>query len=733
MKIEVKITALLVLIVLFITIIMLIYRNYNENKFLQLFNDEKKNVETTFAKLVDLKKQEVHRFADNFTYWDDMVNFVTINQNESWAAENIDTAIVDFKVNSIWVYGIDGSPVYFVNNLNDNTLEKILLPKEAITSLFKQNRFCYFYINTSKGIMEINGATIHPTADYERKTSPRGYFLVGRLLNNDYVSELSRLIGGDANITTNLNMAGINDSKSQKNGIISFSKILNNRDGFPLATINVIVKSGIVYNINQTLENTFIFSIIFILLIAGVIIFFFIYWINIPLKLISRTLSTENLNYSKNLQKTQNEFGDITRLISNFFEQRVYLIKEIVDHKLAEEKLLESNRLLEETLDELKDTQQKISQQDRLIALGQLASGIAHDFNNALTPIIGYSDMILGIPEIQNDRKRMMDYLKIINTASSDARVVVDRLRDFYRSREESDIFTPINLNQLIQQSIQLTQPKWKNQSLANSVTVNIITDIQQIPQISGNEAELREVITNLVFNSVDAISANGSISLRTYADNENVVFEISDTGIGMSEETKKHCFEPFFTNKGERGTGLGLSIVYGTIQRHNGTIEVESEIGKGTTFRIRLPITEEIQDKQKEQKSESILKPLHVLVIDDEVLIQDMLGEYLSIDGHTFALASNGREGLDKFRSGSFELVITDRAMPDIGGDQLAFMIKQITTKVPVIMITGFGSLMKASGELPKNVDYLLSKPITLLEFRQTLKTAKELMFQQQ
>lgn len=255
MKIEVKITVLLVLIVLFITIIILIYSNYNEDKFLHLFNDEKKNVETAFDKLVELKKQEVHRFVDNFTYWDDMVNFVTINQNKTWAAENIDTAITDFKVNSIWVYDIDGSLVYFVNNLNDNTLKKILLPKEANTNLFRQNRFCYFYINTSKGIMEINGATIHPTIDYERKMSPRGYFLVGRLLNNDYVSELSRLIGGDVNIITNLNMAGINDRKSQKNGIISFSKILNNRDGFPLATINVIIKSDIIYNINQTLKD----------------------------------------------------------------------------------------------------------------------------------------------------------------------------------------------------------------------------------------------------------------------------------------------------------------------------------------------------------------------------------------------------------------------------------------------------------------------------------------------
>jgi sensor domain CHASE-containing protein len=98
---------------------MLIYKSYNEDKFLQLFNDEKKNVETAFGRLIELKKQEVYRFVDNYTYWDDMVNFVTINQNRSWAAENIDTAITDFKVNSIWVYGIDGSPVYFVNNLND--------------------------------------------------------------------------------------------------------------------------------------------------------------------------------------------------------------------------------------------------------------------------------------------------------------------------------------------------------------------------------------------------------------------------------------------------------------------------------------------------------------------------------------------------------------------------------------------------------------------------------------
>ena len=390
--------------------------------------------------------------------------------------------------------------------------------------------------------------------------------------------------------------------------------------------------------------------------------------------------------------------------------------------KSAEEKLIETNRLLEKALTELKATQQKIIQQERLRDMGQLASGIAHDFNNILTPILGYSDYMLNKPKFLNDKEKVKQCLNIIRTSAEDGREQVNRLSKFYRERDDNESLLPIDLNQLIQQTIIMTQPKWKNQAQANGVTIEMLTDLQDIPPINGKESEMREVLTNLIFNSVDALNTNGKVSIYTRVFDKHVILGVSDSGIGMTEEIKKRCFEPFFSTKESTGTGLGLSIVYGIIQRHEGTIEVESQLGKGTTFIIHLPISTEEQEKYKEKNMEKPLRPLHILVVDDEKSIQNLLDLYLTGDGHTSELANNGREGLKKFRLGNFDLVITDRAMPDIGGDQLANLIKQIAPKVPIIMITGLGNIMEASGEMPKNIDCLMSKPLTLNELRKAL-----------
>jgi PAS domain S-box-containing protein len=401
------------------------------------------------------------------------------------------------------------------------------------------------------------------------------------------------------------------------------------------------------------------------------------------------------------------------------------VFRDITERKRMEEDLKESNRRLEETLAELKATQQQIIQQERLRALGEMASGIAHDFNNALTPILGYSEVLLDVPELLNDKEKMKHYLKQMNTAAKDAQNTVSRLREFYRRREEDEIFMPVNLNQQVKQAIELTQPKWKGQAQSNGITISIETDLQKVPIISGNESDLRGVLTNLIINSVDAMKENGTITLRTRHKGKHVVLEVSDTGIGMTEKVKQRCFEPFFTTKIEHGTGLGLSIVYGIIQRHEGTIEVDSELGKGTTFIISLPIQIERRGEERVQETVALSRSLYVLVVDDEPMVREVVTAYLTVDGHTFETATNGREGVEKFYKGKFDLVITDRAMPDMNGIQLAGLIKQIAPKAPVIMLTGFGDMMKFTGEMPVCVDCLVSKPVTLVEFRKALAKA--------
>jgi signal transduction histidine kinase len=420
----------------------------------------------------------------------------------------------------------------------------------------------------------------------------------------------------------------------------------------------------------------------------------------------------------------------------DIYEALDYKIKRALEHRdniealrKSEEKYRElvedirkTNIRLEETLAELRTTQQKMFQHERLREIGQLTSGIAHDFNNILTPILGYSDFMLDSPETLRDEKKTRQYLDMIRIAAEDGRELVNRMRLFYRKREGNEDYVTVDLNQLIQQTILITQPRWKDQSQAAGITIDILTDLQDIPLINGKENELREVLTNLIFNSVDALTTNGTISLCTQTDGKNIILRVEDSGMGMTEETIKRCFEPFFSTKGLSGTGLGLSIVHGIIQRHEGTIEVESEQGKGTTFIIHLPRATEKQGKDQVKTKKGTLHPLHILVVDDEMSILNLLHSSLTVDGHTLELANNGREGLEKFKSGKFDLVITDRAMPYMGGNQLADHIKQIAPKVPIIMITGLGNIMEASGEMPKNIDRIIDKPFRLDELRKVL-----------
>jgi CheY-like chemotaxis protein/anti-sigma regulatory factor (Ser/Thr protein kinase) len=242
-----------------------------------------------------------------------------------------------------------------------------------------------------------------------------------------------------------------------------------------------------------------------------------------------------------------------------------------------------------------------------------------------------------------------------------------------------------------------------------------------EIARISGNVAELREVLTNLIFNAVDAMPDGGTLTLRTYEKNGRVILEVTDTGIGMDEVVRQHCLEPFFTTKGANGTGLGLAMVYGIIQRHSGAVELESQPQVGTTFTLSFPVAGLVTDQTPETKA-TIGRPLRVLVVDDEPVLCQLLFEYLKSDWHTVETATSATQALEKFRLGSFDLVITDRLMPEMSGDDLAAAIKAMAPQQPVVMVTGFvndDELSDSGGNI------VLSKPISLLSLRQAITSA--------
>lgn len=396
---------------------------------------------------------------------------------------------------------------------------------------------------------------------------------------------------------------------------------------------------------------------------------------------------------------------------------------DLAERKRAETSLRESNTRLEQALTELQTAQQQMVQQERLRALGQMASGIAHDFNNTLSPIMGFSELLLLAPKMAADPVQLKEYLQTINMAAKDAAKVVSRLRDFYRPRVDADLAGIVDLNSLVQQSVKLSQPKWKDQALANGVAIEIKTELDSVPSVAGHESELREVLTNLVFNAVDAMPKSGSITLRTKADGDHVRLEVTDTGTGMTEEVRQRCLEPFFSTKGEKGSGLGLAMVYGIIKRLRGTIDITSAVGVGTTFSIRLPIQAE-QDASSKQDGHSLDGVrLQILVVDDDPLVGRVTGEYLRVAGHQVEVVTSAAEAVKRFSPERVHLVVTDHGMPHMTGRQLAEVIKQVSPETPVLLLTG-GDQIEEDDTVSAAVDAELSKPLTMAALQRTLST---------
>ncbi|GEM_PF-2399523 len=396
----------------------------------------------------------------------------------------------------------------------------------------------------------------------------------------------------------------------------------------------------------------------------------------------------------------------------------VAILADDSERKRAVAELQDTNERLAAALSELQAIQSKVIQQERLRALGQMASGIAHDLNNALSPVLGFCELLLKVPANLEDPAKVRRYVELINTGATDAASVVHGLSEFYRQREPLDRLQLTDLAGLVDQVVALTEPKWKSQPHAQGVEIAVQARVTDVPSIMCNASALREALTNLVLNAVDAMPNGGRITIVGRVVRDRALIEVSDTGGGMPKEVQSRCFEPFFTTKGTQGTGLGLAMVYGIVQRHHGTIEVESIEGRGTSFVISLPLHGE-NAVDAEAVPAGPAPSLRILLTDDEPLVLEYLRESLALDGHVVTLAGNGIEALEKFQAGPYDLIITDLAMPGMNGEQLTAAIKAVSPNTPVILLSGFGDLMQAKGERPDGVAVVLGKPVNSATLR--------------
>jgi signal transduction histidine kinase/ActR/RegA family two-component response regulator len=404
-------------------------------------------------------------------------------------------------------------------------------------------------------------------------------------------------------------------------------------------------------------------------------------------------------------------------------------LKQLSEHVALASHQAQLYGALQQAYDDLRQSQQTVMQNERLRALGQMASGIAHDINNAISPVSLYTELLLQQEKQISEQGRAR--LGTMQRAIEDVAGTIDRMREFYRPRESVRAFDKVDVHAAIDQVVELTQPRWQALPQERGIFIDLRRHFAAgRVELLGDVVELRDALTNLVFNAVDAMPEGGTLTISTSTRRgadalPHVCIEVSDTGIGMDEETRRRCMEPFFTTKGERGTGLGLASVFGMLRRHDAEFEIDSAPGIGTTVRMIFPgVIAQAAVTNGVAPAPVIRKNLRILVVDDDPVLTRSLQDALETDGHRLELASGGQAGIEAFLraqkySRVFDLVITDLGMPRVDGRKVAEAIKAASPQTPVVMLTGWGQRLIDENDIPANIDRVLSKPPRLPQLR--------------
>lgn len=397
------------------------------------------------------------------------------------------------------------------------------------------------------------------------------------------------------------------------------------------------------------------------------------------------------------------------------------LQREVEERKRAEAASLESNRQLVDALAELRTMQVEIVQRERLKALGQMADGIAHEFNNVLTPVLGYAEHLLNHPAVLANADSTRSFLEKIADAARSGAKAVARVRDF--ARTEAGERGPVPVEDLVQSSVNITEPLWRDEALKSGKTVFVSQNVDPVSDVIGNAGQLREVLMRLISNAAKAIEKRGMIVISVVQRGGGVAISVEDDGKGMPESERLQLLDPKRCVGQPSGGPRGFGLIHGIMERHGGRVEIECPGGKGTKVTIVLPAVPAAPPATAPTgPAPQLCKAARILVADDEPMVRDILCVYLQEDGHVVDVAVNGREALDRFREGDYDIVLSDRAMPEMNGDQLAVEVKKLKPNVPVILLTGFGDEMNARGDLPAGVDTVVAKPFTVAILREVL-----------
>lgn len=354
-------------------------------------------------------------------------------------------------------------------------------------------------------------------------------------------------------------------------------------------------------------------------------------------------------------------------------------------------------------------------QNEKLRALGAMAGGVAHDFNNILGGILGAVGLFKEEhPELAED-----ELLAKIEAIAQDGAEIVKRIQDYSRVRKDRP-HDPVNLKLILEDALLITRPRWKDLAQRENIQYAIHKNIPDGLYVLGDASALREVFTNIFINAFDAMPSGGKLTILTEKQENTLLISVSDTGVGMPEKTRQRAFDPFYTTKGPNNTGLGLSVTYGIIKRHDGQVDILSEVNRGTTLYITLPTAGEVERTNGLHRDHRKNGRNNVLIIDDNATISDLLVRALEPHGYKVYTSSNAKDGLTLFEQEPVDLVITDLSMPDMSGYEIAGRIKERRAHVPVFLMTGWAYQVDDKSLKENGIDRVIPKTMPIKKIRQ-------------
>lgn len=433
--------------------------------------------------------------------------------------------------------------------------------------------------------------------------------------------------------------------------------------------------------------------------------------------------STEEMMLDSILQtpENKNNWNDLIVRLKKKGDVKNFEVK-VVTRTMKTKNVILSGSLIGDILNgmimditEKREFEKRLLQSEKLKAMGVMVAGIAHDFNNVLAIIKGHAQLL---ESSCGDNEELLNGLRIICKAVMDGSETVRRMSEFNRMEKDTSEFVSVNMVEMVKQAVDFSKPNWKDLAHARSATYNLdLEGLNSVPNVLGRPSELREVITNMINNAIDAMPGGGRISFRTWNEDNTACTSISDNGCGMSKDVQMRIFDPFYSTKGVEGSGLGMSVIYGIIGKHDGKIDIESQIGQGTVFIIRLPVATET--KHAEASSEPVndinvrARNYRILVVDDVKEISNILYMYLNRQGYNVDSVESGAEAIKLLEKESYDLLLCDLGMPEVSGWDMIRAVESLDRKPKIGLITGWVDMLKSLKNEDMGVDFIVSKPI--------------------